>query len=75
MQNILSHHLLPATVPHSSPFIDEQSKGLRLCRLQLLLLREDHSVKVWQWLGLELRYLESSQETGDGLTVFFYTEI
>lgn len=42
-----SHHLFPATAPHGSPLIYEQSEGLRLCWLQLLLLREDDIIEVW----------------------------
>lgn len=68
----MSHHLFPATAPHSSPFIYEQSEGLRLCWLQLLLLGEEHSVEVWQRLGLELWYLGSSKETHIHIIIYSY---
>lgn len=60
---IPSYHLLPATVLHSSTFIQKQPKRLRLGRLQLLLLWQDHTVKVRQRLGLKLWYLENIQAT------------
>ena len=59
------HHLLPATGPRGSTFIYEQSEGLRLGGFQLLLLGEVHSVKVWKWLCLKLRYLESWRRESD----------
>lgn len=58
-----SHHLLPAAALYGSPLVNEQSEGFWLGGLQLLLLRQDHSVKVWQWLGLKLWSLGGSEET------------
>lgn len=49
-----THHLLPATALYGSPLVDEQPEGFWLGGLQLLLLRQDHGVKVWQRLGLKL---------------------
>lgn len=54
----MSYRVLPASILHGSPLVQAQSEGLGLCGPQLLLFREDHSVEVWQGLGLELWYLD-----------------
>lgn len=53
-----AYHLLQAAVLHSPPLIHQQPERLRLGRIQLLLLRQEHCVKVWQWLGLKLWNLQ-----------------
>lgn len=66
-QNV-SYNLFLTVAFCGSTLICEQSEGFWFCGLQLLLLREDHSVKVGQLLSLELWHLERFK--GNGFTSF-----